>query len=293
MIESMTGFAEASAENQEYKISIALKSLNSKGNINISYKLPTRYFSKELEINRLLSEKIKRGKISLQASFEIKKADSFLENLNLTELKAYANVLEKIKTELNFQEDLSLDILIKFSRLGKEILLADLAENEWNLFLETLEKSIEKLLIVRREEGEIIYKDFKEKLAMIREKWEIIKGLLPERDKHFAEKIKNNLSKLDKEINYSREKFEEQLLYYLDKFDINEELVRFEAQLNKFSEILETPPPNGQKLSFYFQEMWREITTLNNKANYLPVQNEAIKIKEILSQIKEQLSNVA
>ncbi len=293
MIESMTGFAEALLENEEYKISIALKSLNSKGSINISYKLPTRYFAKETEINRLISRKLKRGKISLQVNFEIKKADSFLENLNITELKAFAEVLKKIKTELNLADELTLDTIIKFSRLGKEMLLTELSESEWNLFSETLKMSIERLLKIRREEGRLLYEDFQKKINVIQEKWEKIRTLLPERDKHFADKIRENLFKFNKEINYSQERFEEQLLYYLDKYDLNEELVRFEAQLNKFSEIMETEPPNGQKLNFYFQEMWREITTLNNKANYLPLQNEAIGIKEILSQIKEQLSNVA
>ena len=291
MIESMTGFVNVSENTPEFNINIQIKSINSKG-INVSTKLPARYFAKEPEIIKVLQDKLKRGKISLYAKIDILKPEAISENINITELKIYNDTLNKIRQELKIDDNITLELLIKFAKLSKDNLF-EISEQEWQTFYKVLLSAIDELIASRRYEGQIIYNDFQNKLQILEEKLRQIEELLQERTEHFKQKLLNALSQLPKNIEYSKERYEEELLYYLDKYDINEEVVRFKAHISNFRKTMDTPPPNGNKLNFYIQELWREINTLGNKANFLPIQNLAVEVKEILSQMKEQISNVA
>jgi uncharacterized protein (TIGR00255 family) len=290
MIKSMTGYGKSVAELKGKKISIEIKSLNSK-QLDLNLRLPWLYKEKELEIRNLLSQKLDRGKIDLTISFDVLDNDT-IPVINKTVVKNYFNQLKEISGELGINSDDQLfsTIMRLPDALSSE--KPELSEDEWRTVKEKLSESVEQLDHYRAEEGKSLEAD------LIRCTGKILNFLveIEKFEKGRIEKIREKLNSLLNENispeNIDKNRFEQELIYYLEKLDINEEKVRLKKHCEYFLEKIATEPPNGKILGFISQEIGREINTIGSKANDASIQKLVVMMKDELEKIKEQSLNV-
>jgi uncharacterized protein (TIGR00255 family) len=290
MIKSMTGYGKSVAELKGKKISIEIKSLNSK-QFDLNLRLPWLYKEKESEIRNLLSQKLDRGKIDLTISFDVLDSDT-IPVINKTVVKNYFNQLKEISGELGINSDDQLlsTIMRLPDALSNE--KPDLSEDEWSTVKEKLSESIEQLDHYRAEEGK------SQEADLIRCTGKILNFLveIEKFEKGRIEKIRDKLNSLLNENispeNIDKNRFEQELIYYLEKLDINEEKVRLKKHCEYFLEKIATEPPNGKILGFISQEIGREINTIGSKANDASIQKVVVMMKDELEKIKEQSLNV-
>jgi uncharacterized protein (TIGR00255 family) len=288
MLKSMTGFGKSECVLPSKKLTIEIKSLNSK-QIDTSTRLPAVYKEKELEVRQILSNELERGKIECTIHYEIIEGASL--EINKPVLRAYITQLKSIADELEIGTD---DILSTSMRLPDTVISnkSELIEEEWIVVKEGLFEALKKLDAFRIQEGLALEKDLKERIYTIKVKQAAITPFEQERIEVLKERILSNLKELNLTNDIDKNRFEQELLFYLEKFDINEENVRLENHLNYFMEILEEGSPNGKKLGFISQEIGREINTLGSKANHGEIQRLVVDMKDELEKVKEQLLNV-
>ena len=289
MIKSMTGYGLSFAETPEKRITVELRSLNSR-QIDINIKIPWYYKEKEIEIRSKISKDLVRGKADL-AIFVDAIDDQNLPSLNKTAIKSYYKQLIDVAGELYIENRNELMSIIM--RLP-ETLKTDkqtISEKEWELITELLEKAIRELDEFRVEEGKSIEKDLRERISLIESYLDEILPYEEERIIKIREKINNSLKQLGNE-NIDQNRFEQEVLYYLEKLDINEEKVRLKKHCEYFIQTVESENTNGKKLGFISQEIGREINTLGSKANDVRIQKIVVMMKGELEKIKEQLLNV-
>jgi len=289
MIKSMTGYGLSFAETPEKRITVELRSLNSR-QIDINIKIPWYYKEKEIEIRSKISKDLVRGKADL-AIFVDAIDDQNLPSLNKTAIKSYYKQLIDVAGELYIENRNELMSIIM--RLP-ETLKTDkqtISEEEWGLITELLEKAIRELDEFRVEEGKSIEKDLRERISLIESYLDEILPYEEERIIKIREKINNSLKQLGNE-NIDQNRFEQEVLYYLEKLDINEEKVRLKKHCEYFIQTVESENTNGKKLGFISQEIGREINTLGSKANDVRIQKIVVMMKDELEKIKEQLLNV-
>lgn len=283
----MTGFGKAECQLPDKTVSIEIKSLNSKS-LNISTKIPDLYSEKEFEIRKIVGEKLQRGKINI--SFQILNEDEKPASLNVKLINSYYRQLKEItensghdpKQELLFQTIMRLPDALKTED-------AMLSDSEWSQLEETLNEAIVQTDRFRIQEGESIAADLKEKVRAIENALSDIEKYEEERIQTVKERLEKKLNEIQLPENVS-ERFEQELIYYLDKFDINEEKQRLANHCRYFFETLEKDAA-GKKLAFISQEMGREINTTGSKANHHEIQKIVVDMKDNLEQIKEQLLN--
>jgi len=289
MIKSMTGYGLSFAETPEKRITVELRSLNSR-QIDINIKIPWYYKEKEIEIRSKISKDLVRGKADL-AIFVDAIDDQNLPSLNKTAIKSYYKQLIDVAGELYIENRNELMSIIM--RLP-ETLKTDkqtISEKEWELITELLEKAIRELDEFRVEEGKSIEKDLRERISLIESYLDEILPYEEERIIKIREKINNSLKQLGNE-NIDQNRFEQEVLYYLEKLDINEEKVRLKKHCEYFIQTVESENTNGKKLGFISQEIGRENNTLGSKANDVRIQKIVVMMKGELEKIKEQLLNV-
>ncbi|HCC71474.1 MAG TPA: YicC family protein [Bacteroidales bacterium] len=289
MIRSMTGYGLSFAETPEKKITVELRSLNSK-QIDIYTKIPWYYKEKELEIRSRISKGLIRGKVDLSISLD-SLDDQNIPKINKAAIKSYYNQLIDVAGELYIENRKELMSIIM--RLPETLKTEKpvISEEEWEMIAGLLDNAISQLNDFRIEEGRSIEKDLKKRISLIELD---IKELAPyedERINRIREKIRNNLKLLGNE-NIDENRFEQELLYYLEKLDINEEKVRLKKHCEYFKETLQNEEINGKKLGFISQEMGREINTLGSKANDVEMQKKVVMMKDELEKIKEQVLNI-
>lgn len=289
MIKSMTGYGLSIAETPEKKITVELRSLNSK-QIDINTKIPWYYKEKEIELRSKISQGLSRGKADLTI-FVDTIDDQNVPKLNKAAIKSYYSQLIDVAGELYIEN--RKELLSIIMRLP-ETLKTDrqtISEEEWELIAGLLDDAISKLDEFRMEEGKAMEEDLRNRIRLIESYLDEIKPYEEERIVKIREKINNSLKQLENE-NIDQNRFEQEVIYYLEKLDITEEKVRLKKHCDYFIQTVESETANGKKLGFISQEMGREINTLGSKANDVRIQKIVVMMKDELEKIKEQLLNV-
>ena len=285
MLQSMTGFGNASLDSEFGKISLDIKSLNSK-TLDLNCNLNPIFRNIENDIRGVLSKSLKRGKVDLKINFKISEKN-FSSQLNHEVIRAYIKDLKKI-TPANDLELLKIAVKLPDSVSNKTTVLNKKLHDKINSLVKT---ALKELIHFRIQEGNSLKKDLLSNIKSIQDMLKKIEKLAPERIKSVKEKIKKIFFDLKKEIDFNR--FEQELIYYLEKIDINEELVRLKNHLIFFKKTVnEKQIEKGKKLIFISQEIGREINTIGSKSNYLLMQKIVVEMKNELEKMKEQLLNV-
>lgn len=290
MIKSMTGYGKAVAETPQKKISFEIKSLNSK-QLDLSAKLPWLYKEKELEIRNIISQKLERGKIDLTIFIDTLD-DDFVPTINKSVVKNYYNQLKEIAKDLDLDSgEQILSIIMRFpDTLNTQ--KAELSEVEWDLVKEQLNEAITMLDLYRIEEGNALEKDIRNSISRIMNSLNMIESFEDGRIQKTRERLIAILEESGATENIDRNRFEQELIFYLEKYDINEEKVRLRKHCEYFVETLDSKTSNGKVLGFITQEIGREINTIGSKANDASIQKLVVMMKDDLEKIKEQTLNV-
>jgi uncharacterized protein (TIGR00255 family) len=286
----MTGFGKAEFEVNNKKITLELKALNSK-QIDINARIPSVYREKEIEIRKELAEKLVRGKVDITIYVENHGEDSN-SKINEPILKSYFESLKKINDELGLSTDqTTMQAILRLPDVVKTE-YETLDEEEWQVILLHLRKALEDIDDFRRREGKALETDIIANTENIRELLQQITPFEEQRMETVKKRLTENLEKLNLNGSVDENRFEQELVYYIDKMDMNEEKVRLENHCNYFIETIVSPESNGKKLAFISQEMGREINTLGSKAYENNIQRIVVQMKDHLERIKEQLLNV-
>tara|TARA_B100001079_G_C16397413_1_gene509712 strand:- start:605 stop:1447 length:843 start_codon:yes stop_codon:yes gene_type:complete len=280
----MTGYGKTQVQINNRIIDIEIRSLNSK-NLDINIKLGHDFKCLESEFRRLISSKIKRGKIDLNINYENSKAPIH-PKINIDIVKNYLSQLKKIDSN---NKDL-LSIAIKLPEVINSEITSISNKDKKELLLK-LQEVINELSIYQLNEGRVLEKEFKKRINALIQLLKNIKKIDPLRIRNIRNKIKDSFNKINLSVDQNR--FEQELIYYLEKNDITEERIRLENNLNFFLEELKKKTSSGKKLGFICQEIGREINTIGSKANDANLQKTVIEMKDELEKIKEQLFNIS
>ena len=288
MLQSMTGFGSASIDSELGKISIDIKSLYSK-TLDLNYSLNPMFRNIESDIRSILTTGLKRGKIDFKINFKIFE-NSFSSSLNHDVIKSYIKDLKEITpgTLIDDAELLKIAVTLPNSIENNR---SEFDQKLLESVKELVKKTIKKVTDFRVQEGKSMELDLVGNIDTIQNKLLDIEELVPERMSLIKKRLNKKLESLKIEVDQNR--FEQELIYYLEKIDINEEIVRLKNHLNYFKTTLnESQIEKGKKLTFISQEMGREINTIGSKSNNLPMQQLVVEMKNELEKIKEQLLNV-
>lgn len=288
MLQSMTGFGSASIDSELGKISIDIKSLNSK-TLDLNYSLNPMFRNIESDIRSILTTGLKRGKIDFKINFKIFE-NSFSSSLNHDVIKSYIKDLKEITpgTLIDDAELLKIAVTLPNSIENNR---SEFDQKLLESVKELVKKTIKKVTDFRVQEGKSMELDLVGNIDTIQNKLLDIEELVPERMSLIKKRLNKKLESIKIEVDQNR--FEQELIYYLEKIDINEEIVRLKNHLNYFKTTLnESQIEKGKKLTFISQEMGREINTIGSKSNNLPMQQLVVEMKNELEKIKEQLLNV-
>ena len=288
MIQSMTGYGKAELNLSNANFSIEVRSLNSK-QIDVNVKMPSVYREKEIGLRKLLSEKLQRGKIELSIWRE-KSESSSSYTLNTEVVKNYFSQIKELNNSLDLEIKEVMtsilkmpDVLVKGDEKG--------IENEWEEIEKGVNSAIENLLQFRLDEGSKLESDIISRIDKLTTLLSEIAPFAKNRINKIKESLSEKLTELDSK-NIDENRFEQELIYYLEKQDITEEQVRLSAHLNYFLETMKTDVPNGKKLGFISQEIGREINTIGSKSSDAEMQKIVVQMKDELEKIKEQLLNI-
>jgi uncharacterized protein (TIGR00255 family) len=288
MVLSMTGFGKTTCEMENKRVTIEIKSLNSK-QLDLSTRIPSIYREKEMELRNIISQKLERGKIELSIFVE-NIGKECASQLNTPIIESYYNQIMEVSQQL--QMTLPVDWFATLLRLPDAMKsdMQEIKEEEWKSVRSAFMNSLDQLITFRKQEGNSLQRVFETKLSNI-------KTLLAEVEPHEKERIEKVRSRISeslsnlKDIDYDKNRFEQELIYYIEKLDINEEKSRLAHHLSYFLETMNESAP-GKKLGFIAQEIGREINTLGSKSNHSEMQKIVVKMKDELEQIKEQVLNV-
>ncbi|WP_020529598.1 YicC/YloC family endoribonuclease [Flexithrix dorotheae] len=291
MVKSMTGFGRVVLETDELSVQIELKTLNSKfldSNIKMSY----LFFDKEIEIKNLLNKKLERGKVSLNINYVSKKPETNKIQVNFPLVSNYYKELKKSADDLGTNDSDIFRMIMQMPDAYIKEQDQDAIEKDWKVVAEALNQAIEKCTQFRIHEGEILKSELNGYIDNIRNLLKNIEELDPERIKHIRERLQKQVNDLVSNENFDPNRFEQELIYYIEKLDISEEKVRLNKHLDLFQETLKAKISSGKKLTFISQEIGREINTIGAKANFAELQKFVVDMKDNLEKIKEQLFNI-
>ncbi len=284
MIQSMTGYGKEVVQLPSKTITIEIKSLNSKG-LDLNTRVPSAYREKELEIRDLLAKSLQRGKIDFSLYIEVT-GEEVTTHLNESVVKVYikqlANVVNGDPVEL-LKMAVRMPDAMKTER-------EEIDEKEYKTILTGIDKALEAINEYRTDEGLVLENDFLDRSKTISKLLDDVIALDPERIDGVKERLRKAVADLKEKVDENR--FEQELIYYLEKYDITEEKVRLKNHLDYFEQSLNSHDSNGKKLGFITQEIGREINTIGSKANYAPMQQVVVQMKDELEKIKEQALNV-
>lgn len=291
MILSMTGYGKAVVTYKEKKISVEIKSLNSK-NFDLSTRIAPLYREKEMEVRQTLANLLERGKVDFSLWIE-KDAALDATPINVQLVKNYYQQIKNIATEIGIPEPNDwFSTLLHLPDVTTKTEIEILEEDEWNVTKQAINKAVECLIDFRKQEGAALERKFHEKINNIETLLKSIEPYEESRVPKIKEKIIEGLEQVAK-VDYDRNRLEQELIYYIEKLDINEEKQRLANHLNYFRETMQEKGHGiGKKLGFIAQEMGREINTTGSKSNQAEMQNIVVKMKDELEQIKEQVLNV-
>ena len=290
MIKSMTGFGKATSEYNGKKITVEVRSLNSK-QMDLNLRVPYFYKEKEAELRSDISKQLERGKVDITVFTEATQlANTAI--INKTLATAYYNELKSLSAELKDTNANLLDLALKMPDVMKgEKEVAELDEEEWKHVKGTVDKAIEAFQKFRDDEGGTLAKEFESRISIISNLLSEVEKIDANRIQQVKERIRTNLEDLIAAEKIDNNRFEQELIYYIEKFDITEEKLRLKTHLDYFTSTMKEPS-GGRKLGFIGQEIGREINTIGSKANDAEMQKFVVQMKDELEKIKEQLLNV-
>jgi uncharacterized protein (TIGR00255 family) len=280
----MTGYGKTVLQISTKKITIELKSLNSK-NLDLNVRIPSCYREKELDIRKKLGAALERGKIDFSIYIE-NNGGEVTSKINENTVKEYMSQLRSI-VDSNEVELLKMAIRLPDTLKSER---EELDEEEWHEILVAIDETIEKIKEYRRDEGIVLLNDFKLRITTIETILDEVVAIDPERIAQVREKLRKGIEELETKVEENR--FEQELIYYIEKLDITEEKVRLKNHLEYFVKELKSNESNGKKLAFITQEIGREINTIGSKANFSKMQKLVVQMKDELEKIKEQNLNV-
>ncbi|HSH52977.1 MAG TPA: YicC/YloC family endoribonuclease [Bacteroidales bacterium] len=290
MIKSMTGYGKAECELKNKKITVEIKTLNSK-NLDIFTKIPGIYREKELNIRSEISKTLERGKVEFVLYYETTDY-SKTTTINTEVVKNYYQQLKTVANELNIktQEQMLQTIMQLPDTLNVEH--EEINDEEWKVILKTIQKAIKQVNEFRLQEGLHLKKDMRQRIKTIEQLKKHLSTFENARIEKVKQRLKDNIKALleDNEIDSNR--FEQEIIYYLEKLDITEEKVRLTNHCRYFIEMLDQGNAIGKKLGFIAQEIGREINTIGSKANDSDIQKDVVLMKDELEKIKEQVLNI-
>lgn len=290
MIQSMTGYGKSTVTYNDKKIIVEIKSLNSKA-LDVSARIAPLYREKEMEIRNMISKSLERGKVDFSLWIEKKAADTATP-INAALLQNYYTQIKNISETCNIP--LPSDWFATLLRMPDVLTKVDiqtLEDEEWEVAKGAVEEAINALVNFRKQEGAALEKKFNEKIDNIERLLASIEPFEKERVARIREKITDALEKTIS-VDYDKNRLEQELIYYIEKLDINEEKQRLTNHLKYFRETMAGGHGQGKKLGFIAQEMGREINTTGSKSNHAEMQNIVVQMKDELEQIKEQVLNV-
>jgi len=290
MLTSMTGFGKTLCEPENKKITIEIKSLNSK-QLDISIRIPGAYKEKELAIRNEIAKKLIRGKIDFILLFE-NTGNGSAPEINKEAVKSYYSQLKEISAELEINTP---EQLVQTIMRLPDTLKTDndgIDDKEWKIIFTAVRKAVDDLIKFRKQEGKALEKDIRSHIKQITELQKKIKPFEKGRLKNIRNKLKQSFADNLNNEAVDSNRFEEELIYYLEKIDITEEQVRLQNHCRYFMENIKANTPVGKKLGFIAQEIGREINTIGSKANDVNIQKLVIQMKDELEKVKEQLFNV-
>ncbi|WP_028870734.1 YicC/YloC family endoribonuclease [Psychroserpens burtonensis] len=285
MIQSMTGYGKSVLQLPTKKISIEVKSLNSK-NLDLNTRMPSMYREKELAIRKLIASKLVRGKIDFSLYIEIT-GEEISTQINKTVVKQYIKQLKDVINTGEETEYLKMAIRMPDALTTER---EEIDENEWSEIAAIIDSSLEKIQQYRLDEGQMMEDDFIGRVNIISSLLDAVIAMDPDRIDGVRERLTKGVADIKEKVDENR--FEQELVYYIEKFDITEEKVRLKNHLEYFQKALKSDDSNGKKLGFISQEMGREINTIGSKSNHAPMQKLVVQMKDELEKIKEQLLNV-
>lgn len=291
MILSMTGYGKASAEYNNRKIHVEIKSLNSKA-LDFSTRIAPIYREKEMEIRKMVSNVLERGKIDLNVWVE-KETESVGATINPDVVRNYVRQLRDISATTGIEVPSPAEIwqiLVRLPELTQSNSVEELCDEEWEVVKDTINRAVEALMDFRRQEGEALAVKFNKNIDTIESLLASIEPFEQSRVQKIRKRLEERLAEL-KGVDYDKNRLEQELIFYIEKLDINEEKQRLTNHLNYFRETMASGHGQGKKLGFIAQEMGREINTTGSKSNQAEMQNIVVKMKDELEQIKEQVLN--
>lgn len=292
MLRSMTGFGRSKGQQNGYSVVVELKSLNSKF-LDAQVRIPKNFLDKELELRGQLTKRLGRGKVGLSIELTNESGESDAQQINQSLFKAYYQEFEKLATDVNASKD----DLFRLALHSPDVLIPqmtdeDLLKEQWNFVQTHFDKAIKALDEFREQEGATLESELRSYIGNISSYLKETEVHDPERVKVIKERIQKHQQELSSSDEFDENRFEQEMIYYIEKFDISEEIVRLTNHLSYFNEVISESESQGKKLGFISQEIGREINTIGSKANYAPVQKLVVGMKDELEKIKEQLLNI-
>jgi len=284
MIQSMTGFGKSTLQLPTKKISIEIKSLNSKS-LDLNARMPNQYREKELDMRKLIASSLMRGKVDFSLYIETT-SDDTTSAINSEVVKSY---MQQLKQVVASDDTELLKMAIKMPDALKTV-REEIDETEYDSILNTLKEALVEINRFRTDEGKALEDDFNLRISNIKNLLEEVIKIDPDRINQVKERLRKGIEELKESVDENR--FEQELVYYIEKYDITEEKTRLDNHLSYFEETINSADSNGKKLGFISQEIGREINTIGSKSNYAPMQQLVVQMKDELEKIKEQLLNV-
>ncbi len=281
----MTGFGKASLQLPTKKITIEIKSLNSKG-LDLNVRMPSVFREMELGLRNQIAQQLERGKVDFSLYIEVTGEETSTK-VNAPIVKAYMNQMRDILPDADITELMKMAVRMPDALKTER---DEIDENEWKHIQNVVTEALVNINNFRKDEGASLEKEFRLRIANIRSFMEQALVLDPERIQAIKERLQHAISEL--QVNVDENRFEQELIYYLEKLDVTEEKVRLTNHLDYFLETLSGQEANGRKLGFITQEMGREINTMGSKSNHAGMQKLVVQMKDELEKIKEQVLNV-
>ena len=285
MIQSMTGFGKASLQLPTKKITVEIKSLNSKG-LDLNTRMPSVFREMELGIRNQISQRLERGKVDFSLYVEVT-GEETTSKINVPIIKGYINQMKAVIPTADETELMKMAVRMPDALKTER---DEIDENEWKQIQTVINEALENIANFRKDEGASLEKEFQLRISNIN-------NLMNEAVSYDAERVETVKTRLrtaldELKVNVDENRFEQELIFYLEKYDITEEKVRLGNHLNYFLETLNGTEANGRKLGFITQEMGREINTMGSKSNHTEMQKLVVMMKDELEKIKEQVLNV-
>ena len=287
----MTGFGQASADDGQSKIYVEVKSLNSKF-LDLNLRLPKVFSDKELEVHNIISEKLERGKVSVSIEYEKLSDGTIKQSYNELLFVAYYAELKKLADKVYAPYESLFELALNSPDVIQGNIKEEAGEELWAKVKSLVLEAVKQCEDFRLDEGKVLGSMLGNCCKVIEESLEKVKDLDPKRVTRIRERLKNNVVSFFGGEGFDTNRLEQEIIFYVEKLDINEEKVRLKSHIDYFLQALREPQSNGKKLGFIAQEIGREINTIGSKSNDAEIQKHVVVMKEELEKIKEQLNNV-